>query len=442
MNLAEFITRDGDLVSGYFEIDNRNKCHIRIESDVKDFIDNFKQLNVINCISNTDNYFFYQLFLLRDGYTSSQTTTYYIEFDAYAYGIGVYCNDLEELQIEEMCVKYTHLQDWYLGLKLFAIDDKTHLESLKQKHVGALKNDIYSIDKDLEIELQVNGTSLRGFDEQFIVVFKHKSGKYSEYWKSIIKFSRLLSLLCFQPIEIDKEITCFFKDYYCGLNFHQWVDEQSVYKPFLISYNEIEKHFGTILVNYFNNTDLDSAISTLNSSLYIQNSVIGGNVSKFLNIVRSIESMYENLLYDFSDEELEYRKNLDEIIKTIPCKKDRETIFNKLQLSHKATFKMKLTKFFNECEDIFGLGDKCKLFVNIIQQTRNYFTHLLSDTTYVVKEKNLSSINNLLLALINYRLLRYLNNEEKVGARYTFLNRVVQSYEDIIVNNFKPLLED
>lgn len=445
MNIAKFIKNDGTFVGGAFEIDDRNKVRIRIESENNKELDEFKHADFINCISNSKKYFFFQTSYINKGYiTSRGITTFFLELYAYAFGENEHCKNIDDFKIETVLVHFNYFDDWYLGLRANAIDEETHLKALSENYLGATKENIFTIDDNIQIAFVVNGTTLYNFKEQYTVYFSAKSKKFTDYWSAIIKFSRFLSIMCFRPVEILGTITCMLPETkIIDLNFYNWIEEEKLDKQFNLSYNEIGESFPTIIKNFYNNEKIESAISTLNSSLYIKESAIGGTINKFLNLTRTIESLYENVLFDFSEQEQQYREKITNIINKLEEKQDRQFMYEKLNLAHKATFVMKLSQFFKHCKNILNIDDeKCLLLAKIMRKTRNYYTHLLNSKKLVIKETYLSLFNRALFALINFKLIHYLNENNAINARFAYLNMTTQPLKKILETNINDMLEE
>lgn len=445
MNIAKFVKNDNSFVSGAFEIDERNRVKIRIESECNKDLEEFRHANIINCMSNSKKYFFFQTSYINKGYvTSGEITTFFLELYAYAFGENEYCKDLNEFQIDTILVQFNYFDDWYLGLRPYAINEQEHLTSLSKHYLGAVKENVFTIDDNMQIAFVVNGTTLYNFKEQYTVYFSAISKKFTDYWDAIIKFSKFLSIMCFRPVETLGTITCMLpENKIIDLHFYKWIEEEELDKQFNLSYDELGDSFQTIIKNFYGNEKIESAISTLNSSLYIKESAIGGTINKFLNLTRTIESLYENLLFDFSDQEQQYREKITKIIDKLEEKQDRQFMYEKLNLAHKATFVMKLNQFFKDCKDILNIDDdRCLLLAKIMRQTRNYYTHLLDSKKLVIKESYLSLVNRALFSLINFKLLHYLNENNAINARFAYLEITTQPLKQILQTNLNNMFEE
>ncbi len=446
MNIAKFIKSDGTFVNGAFEINDRNKVTIRIESEDKHDLDEFIHSNLINCISNSQKYFFFQNVYRNKGYiTVKEITTFFLELDSYAFGKGDNCTDLESLQIEELGLSFNYFDDWYLGLRLQVLSDEEHLKNIEKRMLGAVHCDTFQVNDITEINFITSGSQLYEFKENHYVSIKNSTKKFSEYWKNIVKLSSFLSIMCFRPVEIVNEVFCVLPETKTiTFNFYKWIEEEKLDKQFNLSYLELNSDFNKIIKNYFNDSKIESALSTLTSSLYINESNIGGGISKYLNITRVIESLYENVLYDFTTKEQEYRSKIVQIIEKLDEKQDRKFMYDKLNLAHKATFVMKITQFFKDCKNILDIDDQtCELLAKILRQTRNYYTHLLTSRKLVIKENYLGVINRALLGLVQYRLVMYLNNNNNLrNARFGYLKISTQQFKQILHDDINEMLEE
>lgn len=442
MSIAYF-NCNNTIAYGNVNIDDRNKAHIRIESETLDIINLFEKKIIIEAVINNENYFFYDLFMITRGYiTNNRKTLFFIEFDAYSHGVGCFCEKLENLKIKEMCVSFNYLSKWILGINYNFIKEENHLKSLKKQGFGENYVKTYKINDNLELDIQVYGTRLKSFQEVFQICFRCKSLSFQDYIEEINLFSRFLSLMCFTPVEVNEKITCFTDNTVFNIFQYKWIKEKHIYNHFLISYSDLKKSFKKIITNYYNDTRLHPPFTTLTSSLYIEGSSPGGEVAKFLNILKSVDAMYENVLFDFSKQEKKYREKINKIVKTIPHKKDREFISNKLCLSHKATSIMKLRQFLIDCIDILKItSEQTEKLARILQTTRNYYTHLLKNQENVIKENSLEMFNEVLISLINYRLIKHYNNNKIPETNFQYLQTLIEKYFNKIADkNFETIL--
>ena len=446
VHAATFFTKDGQTSNGYFCIDERNKVEIRIETGDKTIYKALQKTTILNCISCNERYFFSNLFVTNGGYVANNlaNTTYFVEMKSYLFGQGINCDDLDKLQIKEIMTSFNYLNYWYKGISPVAISYSEHLQSLQENHTGKSVSTKVEINEDLIIELQAYGTDLIGFKEEFQVVFNCKSQKLKDYNSAIDKFSRFLSLLCHLKVEVNEPITCFLEEGYFILHRYIWVLDEKIYPHLLTTYDEIKDSFSDIIKNYYNTPNLFPVIQTVNSSLYIPNSMVGGISERFLLLSKTIESMYSlNLLYDFTNDEKAYKQQIDEILARVENQKDRAFLSQKLANSQRATFKMKFIQFLKLFKDMFLEDDKdITSFANIIKDTRNYYTHVAQAPEKIIVENKLSLINCLLEYMITYHLLWWYNGKEAINGRFTLLNQSLVAVKDIINGDLNNLCKD
>lgn len=443
---ATFSTKDGHIANGCFCIDDRNKVEIRIETSDKTVHNSLLKETILNCVSNNKQYFFSELMIKNGGYTANNCgdATYFVEIDAYLFGEGINCNDLDELQIKEVSTAFNYLNCWYKGISPVAISYSEHLQSLQENYTGKAVSTKFEINKDLTIKLQVYGTDLIGFEEKFQVVFNCQSQKLKDYNSAIDKFSRFLSLLCHLKVEVNEPITCFLEESYFILHRYIWVLDEKTYPHLLTTYDEIKDSFSDIIKNYYNTPKLFPVIQTVNSSLYIPNSMVGGISERFLLLSKTVESMYSlNLLYDFTNDEKKYKQQIDEILTRVENKKDRDFLSQKLANSQRATFKMKFIQFLKMFKPMFLENDKdIDLFAKIIKDTRNYYTHVTQVPGKIIAENKLSLINRMLESMISYHLLWWYNDKKVINGRFTLLNQSLVAVKGLINGDLNNLCKD
>ena len=441
---ARFITENKKEAYGYFSVDDKNKVHIRIESEDQETIDEFGNSQIINCFCEYNSYFFIELVFLQKGavlINNHSSKLYYLELDSYTYAKGVNCFNLDDLKIESVIVPYNNLGVWYKGTSRFAIDYDKHLERLKKDYIGAHTVASYEINNDVSLTLQVSGTQLVNFEEVFQIGFCCKTLKYSDYFEYISSFGRFLSLMCNITVEPQSPLTFFLDNGNFTMHRYKWMEDEKVYPHNCISYQELKSVFGEIIKNYYNKSNLFSAVQNIVSSLYIPSSTIGGSITQFLNYTKAIEALYSTKeIYDFTSIETDYRATITTILNKLKSANDRKFLDQKLSNAHRASFKMRLVQFLTFEKNIFLQSDKeIALFAKMIRDTRNYYTHIITDDKFVIKEEYLSLVNSILLTLLVHQLLYVYNNKNDVEANFNFMNHAISVFIRFTNGNLKLL---
>lgn len=441
---ARFITENQNEAYGYFSVDDKNKVHIRIESEDQATIDEFGNSQIINCFCEYKSYFFIELVFLQKGavlINNQASKLYYLELDSYAYAKGVNCFNLDDLKIESAVVPYNNLGVWYKGTKRIAIDDDKHLERLKHDFIGAHTVASYEINDNVSLTLQVSGTQLVNFEEVFQVGFCCKTLKYSDYFEHINHFGRFLSLMCNIKVEPQSPLTFFLGSGNFTMYRYKWVEDEKIYPHNCISFQELKSVFSEIIKNYYNKDNLFSTVQNIISSLYIPNSTIGGSITQFLNYTKAIESLYSTKeIFDFTSVERTYRATITNILDKLESADDRKFLDQKLSNAHRASFKMRLVQFLTFEKPIFLQSDKdIDLFAKMLRDTRNYYTHLITDDKFVIKEEYLSLVNIILLTFLVHQLLYVYNNKNDVEANFSVMNQAISVFRKFTNGNLKTM---
>ncbi|MBO7253885.1 MAG: hypothetical protein J6V36_01120, partial [Clostridia bacterium] len=155
-------------------------------------------------------------------------------------------------------------------------------------------------------------------------------------------------------------------------------------------------------------------------------------------------AMYSlNLLCDFTSEEADYKKRIEEILSTIENEKDKSFLNDKLANSQRATFKMKFIQFLNSFKTMFLEKDEdIDAFSKIIKNTRNYYTHLILHPKKIIAEKYLPQINRLLENMIVYHLLWWYNDKKDTKGQFSLLDQALLDVKRTIKDDINNLCKD
>lgn len=452
---ANFFTQDGKTANGCFSIDEKNKATICIESEDAGLIYNLGLSKVLNCVANIRNFFFSELLFVQSSscVNGRGMKAYRLIVEAHLIGVGINVFDLNELNIVQVDTSFSCFEKWYKGNNPFVISQEAHIKALETTQCGAKHFSRCKINDDLEILITACGTKLANFQEVLRVIFKSKTKKYSEYYQIVGLFAEFLSLCFNNKIVIRDGLRCVTEETAFTL-YYYLPDEKSRMDSYMLNYPIIKKDFWKMIINLYNIKGLHPVLDTMQSSFSIPSFMSGGVVEKFLFLTKIIDGMFlTKEIYDFSEAEDAYKKELKEYLNRIKEKDVKDFFSKKIPNAYRATFRMKLIQFFSGINEIFekykvdsiwGWKDEqIDEFTRILRETRNYYTHLTKKDKAIIAETKLPMVNELLRYLISCYLIYFYNGkeifQESFGKCFEGLEQVLVWFKRVVKDDMLSL---
>jgi hypothetical protein len=441
--LCEFITPNGSAF-GAFVMDERYRVDIKIETYDKNIFNFLTETDILNGISDNQKCVFARLWHYRKSIiTRNGKMLFKVEIASFCYIEGIHCQNLSDIKVISAETSFNYLDKWYKGTMPSVNSLKSKMQAINSNELGDYKFENYNISDGFDIIIGYS-TNITDLSEHFNVTFQGSSESILDYFNKINKFARFMSLCCFEAVEINNKITCCIDERnIIEVYRYKHVNEVKVYPQNIIYYQELKSNLEKILRNYYLKTELYPTISTLNSDFYIPNSTVGGTSLKFLNCTMAIDSLYSiKDVCDFSESEGKYKNEIEEYLKCVSDRKAVKFFKDKLNNSYRATFRMKLTQFFENVKGIFISDDKTlSELTTIVKETRNYYTHKGLKSTKVIDDYYLSLVNCVLLSLLVYTLFWFYNDKQHINTKCTFILNNIDSLKELIKDDVKILCE-